>query len=242
MSMRLTCVIPAHNEGSTIYNTLMEIDAAMEGPASDITSVSIFVSEDGSGDATRSEVTRAAGSARHCSIELASEGPRLGYSKAVLRGLSESTGEILCFMDADGQYIPTEMWYLLSVLAPGRIIVGYRNPRVDSRSRMIYSYLFRCAYRLFGGPKMKDPSSPLVVAFRDDLDFLSGSEPHLKYGFWWEFNTRRHYKGIDVLEVPVTHRPRPSGDTQVYTLKRIPGIVRSHLIGLKRLRDELRDH
>lgn len=238
--MLLTCVIPAHNEGGSIRATLREIDSAAAGRIPPVSGVQVFVSEDGSRDQTREEVAAAANDASHCRIKLSGSGPRLGYSRAVLRGLSEADGDIVWFMDADGQYDPQEVWSLLPKLSPGSIVVGYRNPRMDSTVRRAYSSTFRLAYRLFGGPKLKDPSSPFVLANRSDLLFLLKTSPHLEYGFWWEFQTRCAASGLAIVEMPISHRVRSSGETQVYKLSRLPAIVLSHLRGLARLRQELR--
>ena len=42
------------------------------------------------------------------------------------------------------------------------------------------------------------------------------------------------------MEVPVAHRPRDKGTTQVYRLSRLPQIALAHLVGLVKLRFELR--
>jgi glycosyltransferase involved in cell wall biosynthesis len=236
MKQSVTLVLPAHNEAQSIARTLHEID---NSSFNDFV-LTIFVSEDGSSDQTREVVTETAHKMKNWTIILSKPSPRLGYSQAILRAYHECKTELIAFMDADGQYYPSDLQILLNAVAPGRVAVGHRSPREDSWIRLLYSKAFGVAYRLHGGPRRKDPSSPVVVALLTDLYFLKNIDPKLKYGFWWEFQMRISKKPIEVLEVPVRHRPRYDGKTQVYGLKKIPKITWTHLIGLYRLKRELK--
>ena len=229
-------MLPAHNEGESIKALLLEIDAT----APLRFSILVFVSEDGSQDNTRSEVMEAAKLSKNCEIVLSRPSERLGYSKGVLRGIEECQTNLIGFMDADGQCDPRDLYYLTEKVEKGKIVVGFRNPRKDSKLRIAYSLAFGLAYRLFGGPKRIDPSTPFIVCFHEDIKFLSNTNPCLNFGFWWEFQMRTHKKGLSVIQLPVNHRIRSLGETQVYTLKRIPKIVYTHLYGLYKLRKELK--
>jgi glycosyltransferase involved in cell wall biosynthesis len=231
----ITLVLPAHNEGESIRSTLLEMDAKIRSSLK----VFIFVSEDGSRDNTRSEVLEAAKIVKTCQIVLAEPSDRLGYSRGVLRGISECNTELIAFMDADGQCDPADFESLMEKVQGGKIVVGHRNPRNDSKTRIVYSKAFGVIYRFFGGPKRKDPSSPFVVCYLRDIRFLVDTTPQLSFGFWWEFQSRIHKRGIGVVETPINHRIRSAGKTQVYTLPRIPRIVYTHLVGLYKLHKEL---
>jgi hypothetical protein len=93
---------------------------------------------------------------------------------------------------------------------------------------------------MFGFPKLIDPSSPFVVAYLEDIKDISTKEFHLNYGYWWEFQARVASAGLSIVELPVRHRVRFAGETQVYTPSKLPKIVYSHLLGLNKLRHELR--
>jgi glycosyltransferase involved in cell wall biosynthesis len=235
MKPGITCVIPAHNEGAGIRETILEIDEFAPGGMP----FTIFVSEDGSHDNTRSEVLEAGKLTKNSTVILASPADRLGYSKAVQRGILECNTELICFMDADGQCDPRDISRLLESLNNSGIVVGYRNPRADGFNRIAYSKLFGLVYRLFGGPKLIDPSSPFILAHTSEIQYLGNKEFHLSFGFWWEFQQRIAKQGLSVKQIPVTHRVRVAGETQVYTLRRLPKIVKTHLHGLWKLRKEL---
>jgi glycosyltransferase involved in cell wall biosynthesis len=236
MKPSLTCVIPAHNEGDGICETILEIDFYAPKNMDFV----IFVSEDGSRDNTRDEVLRAATLVKNSKVILAAPADRLGYSKAVQRGILECQTDLICFMDADGQCDPQDIEKLITnALNKNCIVVGYRNPRVDGFNRIAYSKLFGFAFRLLGGPKRIDPSSPFVLATTDEIRSIGTLNFHLSFGFWWEFQWRIQALGLTVIQIPVNHRLRSAGITQVYTLKRLPRIIRTHLMGLIALRREL---
>jgi hypothetical protein len=94
-------------------------------------------------------------------------------------------------------------------------------------------------FRIFFGLNLKDPSSPFITAFKKDLDFLSFVDLKLSFGFWWEFQARIADQGLKLIEIPVEHRVRSEGKTQVYLLRKLPKIVFTHLKGLILLRNEL---
>lgn len=236
MTLSLTLVLPAHNEGGNIAKTLMEIDANLPIDTENF----IYVSEDGSQDNTRLEVIEFSEIANNCKVILSLPSSRLGYSRGVVRGIKECQTDLIGFVDADGQFDPKDLASLLLKIEPGKVIIGYRNPRIDSRLRIIYSKAFGLAYRIFGGPKRIDPSSPFVLCYLKDIEFLKKITPCLDYGFWWEFQIRINHVGLDVIEVPVEHRSRSNSVTQIYSLKRIPRIVITHLKGLYDLRKELK--
>jgi dolichol-phosphate mannosyltransferase len=237
MNKGTTCVIPAHNEAGGITQLILEIDENVPMEAQPFT---VFVSEDGSSDRTRELVIEVSKKVKNCQVLLSESSSRLGYSKAVQLGIRECKTEFICFMDADGQCDPTELGLLYKNLHASHVVAGFRNPRVDSFNRIVYSKLFGFVYRLLGGPKLIDPSSPFVLAKTSEIQFISNATLHLSFGFWWEFQQRIASRGLKVIEVPISHRSRIAGETQVYTLDRLPKIVKTHLVGLWTLRKELR--
>jgi glycosyltransferase involved in cell wall biosynthesis len=235
MSINLTLVIPAHNEAESIWGTLEEIDSNVPKDLNLI----VYVSEDGSIDCTREIVVKAGQEFFNCEIRLSPLSNRLGYSRGVLRGIADCRTELIAFMDSDGQCDPLDVFALLGYVKRGLVVCGYRQPRNDPKSRIVYSSLFRFAYRAFGGPMRKDPSSPVVIAYTSDIEFLKEITPQLSFGFWWEFQMRTEKKNLKVAEFPVNHRLRAAGTTQVYSLSKLPWIIWSHLIGLVKLRREI---
>jgi hypothetical protein len=62
----------------------------------------------------------------------------------------------------------------------------------------------------------------------------------MQQGFWWEFVARVHRGGYRIAELPVHHRPRSAGETQVYRWSRMPGIFIRHVLAILRIWRETR--
>jgi hypothetical protein len=62
----------------------------------------------------------------------------------------------------------------------------------------------------------------------------------MQQGFWWEFVARAHRRGFSIRELPVQHRERFAGDTQVYKLRKLPGIGYRHFMALFKIRRQTR--
>jgi dolichol-phosphate mannosyltransferase len=228
-------VMPAHNEGLSIGHTLREFHAACVDNG---VPVRFMVTEDGSTDDTCQVVREVA---RDLPVRLLSFPERKGYSRAVVDGLKETTAGIVGFVDADGQCDPNDLPTLLESLPGHDMVIGYRHPRHDSLFRRMISGAFGTVYRRLFPVSLRDPSCPYLVIRRSGLEkVLEGNPGILPQGFWWEFNARAAAHGLSVVEVPVKHREREAGATQVYRVAKLPRIALEHLRGLFALRNELR--
>jgi glycosyltransferase involved in cell wall biosynthesis len=229
-------VMPAHNEGESIAATIREFQAVTRNTLG--ISVRFVVSEDGSTDDTCDEIRRLR---MEMPVHLLSYPERKGYSRAVVDGMRETTADVVCFVDSDGQCDPRDLGALLERLDGCDLVVGFRHPRRDSVFRRTISRAFGTVYRALFPVRLRDPSCPYLVISREALaTVLTGSPGVLKQGFWWEFNARASAHGLRVAQVPVRHRRRAAGETQVYRLRKIPRIAYEHVLGLFALRRELR--
>jgi glycosyltransferase involved in cell wall biosynthesis len=228
-------VLTAHDEEATIGSTVGDFLAAAERNGLD---VQVLVAEDGSSDRTR-EIVTALAERSDGRVRLTPPAERKGYSLAVADAYRLARREVVVCCDGDGQYVPDDLPRLLAALAPGTIVAGARSPRQDPRPRRLASWAFGCVYRLLSGVRMSDPSSPFVVAFRSDVIRFLPAAPVLPQGFWWEFFARADTAGLRIVEVPVGHRRR-DGQTRVYRPSRIPRIAVVHIVGLVKMRRELK--
>lgn len=112
--MDVTVVLPARNEAEGLQRTLPALRAALPD-------AEIIVVDDGSTDAT------AAVAAGHGARVLSSP-YAMGNGAAIKRGARAAGGDILVFMDADGQHDPAWIAALLARLAEGYdMVVGARG-------------------------------------------------------------------------------------------------------------------
>ena len=112
--MRISVILPAKNEADGLRKTLPELQRNMPG-------VEIIVVDDGSTDET------AAVAAEHGTRVLSSP-YSMGNGAAIKRGVRAATGDVLVFMDADGQHDPACIDALLARLDEGYdMVVGARD-------------------------------------------------------------------------------------------------------------------
>jgi dolichol-phosphate mannosyltransferase len=228
-------VLPVHNEGASIAATLREFHATAAGR--DGIPIRFVICEDGSSDDT---VPVLEALSKELPIKLISDPERKGYSRAVIDGLRATESDWIVCIDSDGQCDPSDFRRLLEASAGQDMVIGYRNPRSDTRMRKLMSGAFGFVYRRFFDVRLRDPSCPYVLINRSSLaKLLSGKVGILKQGFWWEFVARATALGFRIKEVPVSHRVRAAGVTQVYRLGKIPRIAYEHLLGLREVRREL---
>src|SRR5690554_6974303 len=112
--MNVSVVLPAKNEAAAIGSTLERIFTHVPG-------AEVIVVNDGSTDNTL-EIAQAAGA------KVVSHPYSKGNGAAIKTGARAATGEIVVFMDADGQHDPADIPRLLARLEEGHdMVVGARQ-------------------------------------------------------------------------------------------------------------------
>lgn len=116
MSFKISIIIPARNEAGGLRKLLPEIVARMPD-------AELIVVNDGSTDET-AEICN------QYSARIVTHPYGMGNGAAVKSGARAARGEVLVFMDADGQHQPQDIPLLLEKLAQGYdMVVGARSRR-----------------------------------------------------------------------------------------------------------------
>jgi len=228
----VSILLPAHNEASTIQETVLEFydEIATKIP------VEIIVSEDGSTDGTKEALIELS---EKIPIKLILDERRKGYMIGVKDGLRLSTSEFVFFTDSDGQHIASDFWKLYEKRNDYDLLVGKKIKRVDPPHRIFISTVFHLLVRLLFGLPIRDPDTAYRLIRRKVIQDVADDAHILKYSFWTEFTVRTFRKGYKVAEVPVVHRGRISGSTRLYKATKLFSIVASQMIGLFKLGGEL---
>jgi glycosyltransferase involved in cell wall biosynthesis len=218
-------LLPVHNEADSIEATVREIYDVLSPQAS----LRFIICEDGSKDNTK-EILRELSKSLPMNLILSDE--RKGYSRAVKDGMRALEAPYLLCLDSDGQCDPKDFERFWKVREASDVVLGWRVNRADNPMRKAMSGTFYRIYQLFYGTPVHDPSCPYVLVKKPVVKQLVDELGAMQQGFWWEFVARVHRHGFSIQELPVNHRLRSAGTTQVYKLRKLPGIGWRHFIAL----------
>jgi dolichol-phosphate mannosyltransferase len=132
--MELSVVIPVKNEAGNIAPLVAEIAGALDGLAR----YEIIYVDDGSTDATATEIAGLQGSVPQ--LRLLRHTRSCGQSAAIRTAIKAARGDWIATLDGDGQNDPADipaLWRLAKANpdAPPVLIAGYRAERRDSWSK-----------------------------------------------------------------------------------------------------------
>ena len=150
--MSLSIVIPAKNEGGAIAAVVA--NACAEYPDAEV-----IVVDDGSDDDT-AKVAAAAGA------KVVSHPESLGNGAAVKSGARAATGDIIAFMDGDGQHTASELAPLLKRLDEGyEMAIGARDSGSHANfGRLFANGLYNAVASMLSGRRILDLTSGFRVA------------------------------------------------------------------------------
>lgn len=221
----LELLLPVHNEADSIENTVKEIYNEL----SPHVQLRFLISEDGSVDETK-DILRRLSESMPMKLLLSAE--RKGYSRAVKDGMKALEAPYLLCLDSDGQCDPKDFLMFWRVRTQSDVVIGWRVHRADTSLRKLMSRTFYWIYQLFYHVPAHDPSCPYVLLKKKVADQLVDEVGTMQQGFWWEFVARVYRHGFSIRELPVRHRRRSAGVSQVYRFRELPGIGWRHFVAL----------
>lgn len=225
MNSDLEIILPVHNEAESIEQTIREIWTSMP----ERIRVNFIVCEDGSRDGTKEILRRLA---EEIPIRLNLTDARRGYSRAVREGMQMVEADWLLCLDSDGQCDPRDFAKFWPARDAADVVMGWRVDRQDTVLRKTFSRFFYLIYQCAFRAPVHDPSCPYVLVRRAVAHQMASELGEMKEGFWWEFVARVHRRGYSILEIPVKHRLRAAGVTQVYKFSKMPGIFFRHVAAI----------
>src|ERR1700723_4653001 len=195
--MRVSVVIPTHNEAQAIARVLADLP-------SDLTT-EVIVVDSNSNDGT-------AAIAAKMGARVVQE-PRRGYGRACLTGLATANSpDVVVFLDGDYSDRPSELPILLAPIIEGRadITLGSRLHGRRSAGALPWHQVFgnRLAaglIRLLYGLEISD-LGPFRAGRADVLRSLALEET--TYGWAVEMILKGALRGCRIVEVPVSYHPR----------------------------------
>jgi glycosyltransferase involved in cell wall biosynthesis len=203
---RLTVLIPAYNEASTIAEIVRRVLATGLGPE-------VIVIDDGSTDETADIVRGLSGSG---DIKLVQLERNRGKGAAVRAGIPHVTGDIVIIQDGDLEYDPDDYHAILQEFADPdvQVVYGSRRLRRDNPMSSPIFYLGGVSLTLitnmlYGTHITDEPTC--YKAFRTGLlrELPLRSEG---FEFCPEVTAMVAKRGIGIREVPIRYAPRKKSE------------------------------
>ncbi len=222
----LSVVLPVFNERDNLAPLLDELGVTLGNRRYEIIAV-----DDGSTDGSLDELLRQ----RHArpALRVIALRPRSGQSAALVAGWAAARGDVVVMLDADGQNDPADIPALLDRLdAEPRLTAaaGYRVRRLDSVWKRAQSRLANTVRNWITRDRVRDTGCSLKAVRRDALAVLPRFDGMHRF-----LPTLIRLQGGLVAEVPVSHRPRRSGQSKYTARNRVLAALRDAL-GVRWLR------
>lgn len=215
--MKISIVVPVHNEAENIVSLIEEIVAAMaKAEAYEI----IYV-DDGSNDDTAAVLQQARQDFK--ALRVIRHRQSCGQSTAIHTGVKAANYPCIATLDGDGQNDPADIPHLYEVLMHQRssnsklwMVAGWRNKRHDSAWRLFSSKFANAIRSRLLGDNTPDTGCGLKVFLRDE--FLGLPYFDHMHRFLPALILRA---GGQVISEPVNHRARAHGYSKYGTLDRL---------------------
>ncbi|MDJ0986007.1 MAG: glycosyltransferase family 2 protein [Desulfobacterales bacterium] len=198
---KVSVVIPAFNESQTIADLIHRI--LQRYPEFEV-----VVIDDGSDDNT-AEVAADAGA------RVYSHPYNIGNGAAIKSGIRAATGEILVFMDADGQHDPEDMGRMLAHMPEFDMVVG---ARAKGSQASIGRSIGNKIYNWLGSYVSKFQIQDLTSGFRAVKADVARSFVYLlpnTYSYPTTITLGVLRTGRSVKYIPITARPRRKGNSNI---------------------------
>jgi glycosyltransferase involved in cell wall biosynthesis len=214
--MRLSVVVPVYNEGK---NILILLNKIKENISIDD---EIIVVEDGSVDNTLDEIKKF-----ECKLLIHEK--NIGKGQSLIDGIDSAKGDIILFLDGDGQDDPSEIPKLLDGINKGYdFVIGSRFVEDDKKKITRYTKTALSNINWFGnkgltffinflfGLNIKDTQSGFKCFKRDSIKNLNLVSK--KYEIETEIIIKSKRDKLKILEVPVFRYERKYGESKLFDI------------------------
>lgn len=227
--MKISVVVPVHNETDNIETLVAEIDQALH--TQDAYEM-LFV-DDGSSDDTLLKLTQAQHT--YPTLRVLKHAKSCGQSRAIHSGVMAARYEWIATLDGDGQNDPADIPDLIAALEkenPHKLwmLAGYRHRRNDTGWRRFSSKFANAIRQAILHDATPDSGCGLKLFRRDKFLALPYFDHIHRF-----MPAMIQMAGGEVISVKVNHRARSHGQSKYGTMDRlIAGIV--DLLGVVWLR------
>ncbi len=203
--MKISVIIPAYNEKATVSFVVKQALAAFlpEGISREI-----IVVNDGSSDGTGEVLERFRD---RSDVLIFSLEKNCGKTAALVRGIQESSGDIIIIQDADFEYSPGNYCRLIEPILGGKTSVVYGSRFLGTianmtRTNRAANIISNITFNLLYGTQLTDINT-CHKAFRapviKNIDVTSSN-----FAFETEVTAKIVQQGINIIEIPIAYQAR----------------------------------
>ncbi len=213
--MDISIIIPAYNEENNIIPLCEEVILSLDRIEA---SYEIVLVDDGSNDSTFNAMSTVR--KKYNNIKINKFNKNYKKSAAYMAGIKNSCGNIIVTMDADLQDDPSEIQKMVDLIGEYDLVVGWKENRVDTVSKILPSKLFNWINKKLFGLNLKDNDSGFRAMTQEAARKLN------LYGDLYRFiPALLASKGYRITEVSVNHRPRNSGKSKYGYSRFLTGVL-----------------
>lgn len=203
----ISAVLPAYNEAAVISETVRHVADALRDLTSDF---EIIVTDDGSRDGTGAVLAGLQEARPDLHLRVVTHEVNLGYGAALASGFDAARKSLIFFTDGDRQFDVREAKHLLQALDAGAdLVIGWRRHRADPPIRLLNAYGWKLLVNGLFGYTARDVDCAFKLFRREVWTSLTIYAHGATFSAELLIKARR--LGFRVVEVPVSHFPRPAG-------------------------------
>jgi len=223
----LIVVIPVYNEQDCIEEVIRTWGNFLKGYLGSYHSFRIVMVNDGSKDSTPAIIDRVAADVNYLQVIHQKNG---GHGNAVLNGYREALKykpEYVFQVDSDNQFLPEDFPKLWDNRTKSNFILGFRKKRYDDFNRLIITRIMRTLNLVLFGVHITDANIPYRLikgAYLADLLADLPGEPFAPNIF---LSVMAKKDGNDLMNIPVTHKERETGQVSIIKMKLLKVCIRS---------------
>ena len=200
----LSVIVPAYNEGDKIYYNLSRMKNTFDTLGKNY---EVVIVDDGSKDSTLKEAKKF--SKKFKKFKVMSYKRNKGKGFAIKKGFFKTKGDLVTFIDADGDLPPKQIRTFLRYLkeyGADAVIGSKRHPdsNVDyplKRKFLSWSYSFM--NKILFNLSVKDTQSGLKLFKREVLEDVFPKTLVKRFAFDLEILANAHKRGYKIVEAPI---------------------------------------
>lgn len=211
--MRISFFFPAYRDEKTVEPLARLADEVLGRICAEH---EVIVVDDASPDESGKIADRLA--AANPRIRVVHHPQNRGYGQAVWSGMKAARYEWIGFTDGDMQYDVRELPKFVEAASSGAdFVLGYKPVRAEGWKREATSGLHNAAIRALLGLRVRDVDCAFKLMNRRYIDDFVPSTYYQEAFILVELLYRAKQQGARFVELPVSHRERPFGESQCFT-------------------------